>query len=377
MSDLVFKISQNVVLGSFTVNRLAEYTKEYGSRFIIVMDPKLKDSDSCKQIMQSLDEHECKYFIYDNTEDGANTKNIEYALKLAREARVEAVIALGITQTLLLGAAVASIFSDERTIYDILDEGKPMETPALPLLCVPTTIRVPYIFTQYLPLIDSRTRKPRLLRTQNALCKLVLWDSEMTALLPDNKRVSTCIETLSLATEAYISQKATFFSDMFALESVKLLNYAMNGCDTLQVTTPKNLLLTQGGFLASLATATSSVGVASLLSMVLNSHYGVSLSTVASILLPHIIEDAIQYKADRIKKISSIMGIKDGSHEGLISDVKQRLEEEKIPTKLQDLDLSVDKLAMAAEDCGGLDLINTLPRSMTTDDLFNILKKAY
>lgn len=377
MSDLIFRISQNVVLGSFTVNKLAQYAKEYGKRFIIVMDENIKDKDASKQIQQSLTEHECEYFIYDNTDEGASSKNIEYALKLAREARVEGVIAIGITQTLLLGGVIASTFYDERTIYDIIDDNEPMKGKSLPLICVPTTIRVPYIFTPYMPFIDARTRKPKLLRIQNEVCKLVLWDSELTSLLSDNKRVSTYIETLSLAIEAYISQKATFFSDMFALESAKLLNYAMNGVDTLQVTTPKDLLLTQGGFLASIATATSSIGVASMLSLVIHSRYGTSLSLVSSILLPYTIEDALKYKEQRIKKIAQIMGAKDGSVEAFLADIKQRLIEEKMPIKLSDLDLSVDKLALAAEDCSTLDVMNTLPRSMTTDDLFDILKKAY
>jgi len=34
-------------------------------------------------------------------------------------------------------------------------------------------------------------------------------------------------------------------------------------------------------------------------------------------------------------------------------------------------------LALAAEDAGKLDFINSLPRSMTSDDLFSLIKLAF
>ena len=48
-----------------------------------------------------------------------------------------------------------------------------------------------------------------------------------------------------------------------------------------------------------------------------------------------------------------------------------------IPARLKDLSLSIEQLALAAEDAGELDLMNSLQRSMTTDDLFELIKKAY
>ena len=43
MADLIFKVSPNVVLGSYTLSRLAQYVKPWGSKFMIILDPVLKD----------------------------------------------------------------------------------------------------------------------------------------------------------------------------------------------------------------------------------------------------------------------------------------------------------------------------------------------
>ena len=58
-------------------------------------------------------------------------------------------------------------------------------------------------------------------------------------------------------------------------------------------------------------------------------------------------------------------------------NIRQRLAKANLPVRLKDLSVSVDQLALAAEDAGQLDIVNSLPRSMTTDDLFDILKQAF
>ena len=134
---------------------------------------------------------------------------------------------------------------------------------------------------------------------------------------------------------------------------------------------------------ASLACAMSSPGVASSLAQTINARYRVSRSLVSSILLPYIIEDAAKFKADRIAKLSKILraceenATQDEAVTALCEYVRQKIAKNNLPARLKDLSLSVDQLALAAEDAGQLDLMNTLPRSMTSDDMFDLLKLAF
>ena len=48
-----------------------------------------------------------------------------------------------------------------------------------------------------------------------------------------------------------------------------------------------------------------------------------------------------------------------------------------LPTRLKDLNLTIEQLSLAVEDISSVDLINNLPRSMTTDDLFDFVKNAF
>ena len=116
MSDLIFRISQNIVLGSYTISRLPQNVKVWGSRFMIVMDPVLKEVGLQDKVLQPLLERKIEYFIYENITDGANTKEIEQALMLAQQGRVHGIIAAGGSKALHLGAAVGALYNENRSV---------------------------------------------------------------------------------------------------------------------------------------------------------------------------------------------------------------------------------------------------------------------
>ena len=383
MADLNFKISQNVILGSYTINRLPQNACSFGSRFAVIMDPPLKDAGIQDKILQPLLERKVEYFVVDNTAGGASTREVEQMLNLAKQGRVHGIIAAGGTRTIITGMIIASLYNTDCSIYDCIDNSKTPDSSPIPLICIPTTIRAPFAFTPYIPLIDSRSRQIKLFKPQTDLCRLVLWDTNFASSLSKEALSSQSLETLCLAVESYISQKSSFFSDMFVEKAVERLKYALHDEKTLETTATKAELLVQGGCLASIAAATSSLGIANLLALTINARYDVSRSTVSAILLPAIIEDAGNFKADKIEKISRIFEItsennaREDSVSAFATDIRQRLTTSRLPVRLKELNLSIDQLAFAAEDAGHLDIMNGLARSTTTDDLFTILKTAY
>lgn len=382
MADFIFKISPNIVLGSYAITRIGQYAQELGSKFMVIIDPMLKEVGISDKILQPLDEHKIDYFIFDEITNGATTQIISQALTLSREAHIHGVIAVGGAKTINIAKSVCSNFYEVHDLYEFVDGASPTVAP-LPLLCVPSTMRDPFIFSPFTPVIDSRSNKNRLLRNKDGLVKLVLFDPNLSLTLTENQTASMAIETLCLATESYISQKSTFFSDMIVEKGMELLGYALDGSPTLTITTPAEVLLTQGGCMASLASSMSAPGCATLLAQTINARCRISRSLVSSILYPYIIEDAAKFKADKIAKLSKILraapeeATQEEAVSGLTEYVRQKLAQNNLPARLKDLSITIDQLALCAEDAGELDLINTLPRSMTSDDLFDLLKLAF
>ncbi|MCR5062312.1 MAG: iron-containing alcohol dehydrogenase [Treponema sp.] len=382
MADFIFKLSPNIVLGSYTSSRLGQFARDWGSKFMVVMDPILKEVGLTEKILQSLTDRNIEFFVFSELPDGASTKAIQQALALAKDAHIHGVIAVGGGKAMQIAKAVSAYYNEVLDLYTFVEGSMPSASP-LPLLCLPTTPRAPFVFSDSIPVIDSRNKELKLLKVQQSLCKLIIFDPNLTVTLTENQITSMSLESLALLIEGYLSPKATFFSDMIIEKGVEQLGYALNNSQATATTTPMEVLLTQGGCMASLGTACSSVGTATLLSMTINSRFKISRSLVSSILIPYVIDDAANFKTERISKLAKLfqISVPSESTETLVSsfaeNIRQRLAKANLPTRLKDLSVSIDKLSLAAEDAGNLELITTLPRSMTTDELFDLLKLAY
>lgn len=382
MADFSFKVSPNILLGSYVSSRIGQSVSSYGSKFMLIADPILRENGIVQKITTALDDKKIDYFLFDEFPNNADSEILGRTLKLAREAHIHGVIAVGGGQPLNVARAICALFNEEHDLYDYLDGAVPKSAP-LPFISIPTTIRDTFVFTDLIPLVDARSSNLRLLKAQPGIAKLVLFDSALTATFTDNQVDSMTLETLCIAVEAYLSSRENFFSDMIAEKAVELFVYALDGSQTLTITTPREELLSQAGCMASLAAATSSIGMASLLSMCINARYKISRSLVTTILFPYMIEECAKYKADRIAVISKKMGIaqpeqsnEEAAH-AFAENVRSRIAKANLPARLKDLSVTLEQLALAAEDAGQLDLVNNLPRSMNSDDLFSLIKTAF
>ena len=382
MGDFAFRITPNIILGSYTLSRLPQQVMEWGTRFMIIADPVLNEFGTIQKITQSFADRKIEHFVFFFFSEGNTSQLAKRALALAKEGHVHGVIALGGTKALNIGRIVAAFFNEIHDFNNFVDGALPTTSP-IPCICVPTIFSTPFIFTNEIPIKDSRNNQLKLMKVQNNLCKLVLVDPNLMLTLTQNQKSTIAIEVMSMAIEAYLSQKANFFSDMFVEKGLELLAYALDGSPSLDITTPEEILLAQAGIMISLASASSSLGLSSLLAMTINSRYQINKSLVSSILLSYSLEDAANFKRMQIEKLSHIMRVVPKEVTGpeavkmFIDNIRQRIAKANLPTRLKDLQLSMEQLSLVAEDAGQIDIITKLPRSMSTDDIFDFIKNAY
>ena len=133
----------------------------------------------------------------------------------------------------------------------------------------------------------------------------------------------------------------------------------------------------------SAPTSSSSLGMGSLLALTIYSRYKINKSLVAAILLPYALEDVAKYKVAQLDKIAHMLRVcgdeitGEDAAKALIEYVRQKIAMANLPTRLKDLKLTIEQLSLAIEDVSQVDLVHNLPRSMTTDDLFDFIKVAF
>ena len=92
--------------------------------------------------------------------------------------------------------------------------------------------------------------------------------------------------------------------------------------------------------------------------------------------------DSFQFAEEKICKIAKIMKIsKENSENSLILNefsnfINSFIKQNEFPDSLSNLNLSTEKLALVAEDASQTELMASLPKSMTSDTLFEILKAS-
>jgi len=384
MADLLFKISPNIVLGSYISSRLGLYAKEWGSRYMVIVDPVLKEVRNTDSLYDSLSTRNIEYFVFDEVDFSSDSETVKRVLELSRDAHVQGIIAIGGSSVQNIARTVCAIFNESNDVYDYFD-GAAISTEPLPLIVVPTTIRCPFLFTEFVPLIDARTRQLKVLKIQNTLCKLALFDPNLHVSLSPNQMKSIFLETLGIAVEAYLSQKANFFSDMFAEKAIELLGTYMQATEGNKVSSiSPEILLSHGGCLASLAVTTSSIGPSTLVGLTVCARYKISRSLTASILFPYVLEDVAKFKQDKLARVAELLGIQEEASADrdrkvslLVEKIRFWIALANLPARLKDLSLTMEQLAIAAEDASQLDLINGMPRSMNADDLFELIKTTY
>lgn len=382
MADFVFKISPNIILGSYSASRIGQFIQEWGKKFMVIMDPILQECGVAAKIKQSLIDRKVDFFVFDEIPNAPDTTVIAQALKLSREAHIHGIVAIGGTKTTNIGRVVAALYNEAPDLYDFVDGSVPT-AGALPLICVPTTMRDIFLFSDKSPIIDARTRQLKTLKIQNNITKLTIFDPNLSVSLTENQTASVTLETLCMAVECYISQKANFFSDTIVEKALELIISSLDGASTLSSATSPELFFAQGGCMTSLACGLAFPGAANLLALAINARFKISHSIVTSILFPYIIEDAAKYRTEKLAKVARILRVAsdttsdDAAVSALAENIRNRLALANLPTRLKDLSVSIEQLSLAAEDAGNLDLINCMPRSMTADDLFDLIKQAY
>ena len=69
MADLTFRISPNIVLGSYTTGRLGQFALSWGTKYMLICDPVLKEVGTTEKITTALTDRGIDFFIFDTLSD--------------------------------------------------------------------------------------------------------------------------------------------------------------------------------------------------------------------------------------------------------------------------------------------------------------------
>ncbi|MBN2442532.1 MAG: iron-containing alcohol dehydrogenase [Spirochaetales bacterium] len=382
MPDFFFTIPEKVHLGIDIISRIGSLCASLSDRVLLVTEAILYENKTIERVQDFLDKKGMKYITFDEVVPNATSTAVDHGINLARKSHINGVIGLGGVRTLSIAKCIAMAAGSQKGMDDYLSGEIPRHKP-LPYIEIPTTCRNPFMFTNEYIIVDARNRNGVLGLTQPDITKIVLIDPSLSISLPPKYTATTVMDTLLAAIEGYISNKSNILSDILFSEAIKLLGklfpfVLQNPEDVMQ-----RYEASGAGFLTAMGLSMCRAGIGTALSWAINASQMVPKSWVASILLPHVLEFHIVTSEEKLANVAlfineDVQGLEPQEAAGkALEGVKRLLGSLGIPTRLRDFDLVLDNLVGIAETAYSYEMMKDLPRSVTPEELYNLIKAAF
>jgi alcohol dehydrogenase len=379
--DISFRIDPEIIIGPAAINRIGSICSRYGNRVLIATEQVLYENQCIERLCGILKESGIETIVYDEIPAQATADVAENAAGLARGSRCSAIIGFGGLKTQTIARMAAIISPAKIPVFDLLD-GRQSTEEFIPYIAIPTAGRDPFMFTNYFIAVDPRDRSVKQVKSPGKLCAAAIIDSSLSEALPGAFSATTAFDGFCVAVEAYCTTRGNFLSDAL-LEQAIIIYSQMLDSYTNNNTYDLAGNSTNAGFLISLGSAASSPGIGTALAYAINGRFPVAKSWSSTVLLPYILEKLVAARPEKIARIGTLMG----EHlEGVsvsesaniaIDNIRRRMGLLKVPARLKEFNLSLDRLLPVAEAARRLEFVAYSPWTVSSEDTFDILKQAF
>ncbi|MDA7589513.1 iron-containing alcohol dehydrogenase [Porticoccaceae bacterium] len=275
---------------------------------LIVTDKVMVLLGYIESLQQSLVESEINADVFDDTVPEPTVASIQAGVKQVRNGNYDCVIALGGGSPIDSAKAIAILgkYGGEMRDYKfprIVDE------PGLPLIAIPTTAGTGSEVTRVTIISDEITDEKMMCLGIGFMPTVALVDYELSISVPARTTADTGIDAMTHAIEAYVSKKASAYTDTQAIAAMKLIGPNLrkvyhNGGDR---DAREQMML--GSTLAGAAFSNASVALVHGMSRPIGAAYHVPHGLSNAMLLPAVTEFSIPAAAERYADCARAIGV--------------------------------------------------------------------
>jgi alcohol dehydrogenase class IV len=368
-----------IVLGAGAARSVgAEAEALGGEKAVIVTDAGIVKTGMVEGIRESLAAQGVDAVVYDGVELETPARVIDDCAQFARRERCNIVIGFGGGTTLDTAKGVSLMALNAGAVLDYEGMDR-VPHKGLPKIMVPTTAGSGSEVTRVFAVTDEADKTKKVVYTIHNLADVVILDPLLTLSLPRVLTAETGLDALAHAIEAYTSLNGTPFSDMLAMEAVRLVGKSLLAAYAKgeNIEARSDMLL--GASLAGLAWASGGLGAVHALSYALETHYGMGHGRAVSVMLPHVMEYNKIGALEKFRAIARALGENiDGlpAFEGAVMAViavDRMVKEMHISSRLGDYGISKAGLpAMVASTMKQARLFRPNARTITEQDIADI-----
>ena len=205
------------VLGSEIINRGF-------NKVLLVTDQTIEKVGLLKKVEDVLVNSNIQFEIYKDIQPNPTIQNVLNGLDVFKKSKADVIVAVGGGSVIDTAKAI-SIISTNPDFIDVVSLAGTANTKnkGTPLIALPTTSGTAAEVTINYVITDTENKKKMVCVDPHDIPILSIVDAELMASMPKGVTASTGLDALTHAIECLITKNATQFSDMFAIEAIKVI----------------------------------------------------------------------------------------------------------------------------------------------------------
>ncbi|HEL2441873.1 TPA: iron-containing alcohol dehydrogenase [Streptococcus suis] len=331
-----FHVGPRFISGKGSTTKISELPIQ---KAYIICDPFMEQSQMVGKVTEVLRNSGATFKIFSKVVPDPTVQVVSESIAEIRDYKPDTVIALGGGSAMDTAKAVIRVYSEtEKT-----------ESPYL--IAIPTTSGSGSENTAFAVISDPVYNEKIALVDDSMVPNLAILDTAFTMTVPPSVTADAGMDVLTHCIEAYVSNKASDFSDACAEKGIRLtwkylLEAYKNGDNTLAREKMHN-----ASSLAGIAFNNAGLGICHSLSHAIGAFFHVPHGRINAYLLPYVISYNASLEAHgetavtrRYAEIAEIIGLAKitptQSVVALISAIKQLSEKMSIPARIEDLGIN-------------------------------------
>lgn len=384
-----FQTAGSIIAGTGCRQSIAEHLRTWDKpvrRVLMITSPSIRRSGVADSLRQQLLQAGIASDLLDCIRPEPEVHDIEQWQTRVSGEGYGAYIGLGGGSVLDAAKLMAVLATNKKPLETMIGIDK-IENDGIPAVLVPTTSGTGSEVTpNAIVTVPERQLKTAVV-SRRLYPKLAVLDPELTLTLPKEVTAATGMDAFTHALESFIGRKANPISDMFALESIRLISGSiLEAWDNGSSIDARSRML-YGSAYGGMALAASGTAAVHALAYPLGGNFGVPHGVANAMLLPHVMEAQLDAIAGRLAQAAAAMrqgpGIADRAAAGTgheaewaLNKIADWTRQIGIPDNLAEFGVTESDIPSLAENASRVTrLMDNNPKAFNLTDLARIYRK--
>ncbi len=313
--EFIFGFNSRKLIGSYAKNLGAE-------KVLIVTDDGIIKSGWINEVVESLTAVEIEYQIFSEVFPNPRDTDVMLGVDAFINGECNFIVAVGGGSPMDCAKGIAIVATNGGNILDY--EGvDSVPFPGPPLVCIPTTSGTSADVSQFAIISDTMRLVKIAIISKKVVPDLALIDPVLLSTMDDYLTACTGMDALTHAIEAYVSNASSSFTDLHALEAVRLVQKSLINLhsDRQNEEALNDMML--ASLHAGIAFSNASLGAVHAMAHSLGGLFDLPHGECNSILLEHVIDHNFANAEGRYLKIAEAMGIINPDKEKLLHLIRE------------------------------------------------------